>query len=81
MNGLQNVSTKEDFLEYIRRLEIDFLNNGNEWENKSIPQFLEALNAWVHDMDGYYENIGREIPVNINWRFFAEALYAAKYYE
>ncbi len=59
----------------------DYLHNYNEWENKTIPDFLESLGAWINDMDGYYENNKLEKPIDINWQFFIEALYAAKYYE
>ncbi len=81
MNDLQDISTKEDFIKSIKQLENDFLVNKNEWENTDIPNFLESLSAWINDMETCYKNNGRKIPVNINWQFFAEALYAAKCYE
>ena len=52
-----------------------------DWENKTIPQFLEAIASWTEDMEGYYINNRLPIPININWKVIAEILMAAKMYE
>jgi hypothetical protein len=50
------------------------------WENDSLPRYLEALAAWLHDCEGYYQNQGRTIPDD-PWKLLADALQAAKIYE
>ncbi|MGH7970069.1 MAG: DUF7660 family protein, partial [Limisphaerales bacterium] len=45
------------------------------------PHFLEALGAWVQDMDGYYRNQGKPVPEQLDWKTFSDILMAAKMYE
>ena len=71
---LGKIKNKEDFIEFMR-LYIPTTNN------PSVRDFLDSLAAWVEDMDGYYNNIGKEIPMNINWDFVATLLYAGSIYE
>jgi hypothetical protein len=78
---VNKVNSKKDFLSFLGLLIIDFKNNSDEWENKSIESFLEGMQSWIDDMEGYYENMDRPIPNDINWEFFANAIYAAKIYE
>jgi hypothetical protein len=56
-------------------------NNPGEWENKTLPDYLESMASWTEDMDGYYQNMGLPMPENINWKVFANILVAAKMYE
>ena len=35
-----------------------------EWENRDLPSYLEAIAAWVDDMDGYYRNLGEDSPTS-----------------
>lgn len=35
----------------------------------------------AEDMDGYYSNIGKGVPTDINWNFIATLLYAGSIYE
>ncbi|MFI9818689.1 DUF7660 family protein [Saccharothrix variisporea] len=50
------------------------------WQNHSLPHYLEALAAWLHDSDGYYANLGVPVPRN-GWEVIADALRAAAVYE
>jgi hypothetical protein len=50
------------------------------WENKTLPNFLEAFRAWLGDNDGYWHNMGREVPDN-PWELIWHALKAAPSYE
>ncbi|MCC5945595.1 MAG: hypothetical protein JJT94_11725 [Bernardetiaceae bacterium] len=49
--------------------------------DKSITSFLEGVESWVEDMEGYYENTNQDLPDDVNWKIFADILYAAKMYE
>lgn len=50
------------------------------WENQSLPHYLEALAAWLADCDGYYANRGTPIPWN-GWEVMQAAVRAATVYE
>ncbi|MDR1714980.1 MAG: hypothetical protein LBS20_03975 [Prevotella sp.] len=75
------VKDKQDFVDFIEILIKDLKENSNEWENKSLESFLEAMANWIEDMEGYYHNNNLPIPENINWNVFANVLIAAKMYE
>ena len=78
---LDNMNSKEDFIFFMRCLLNDNQVNIEEWENRDIPLYLESIASWVEDMEGYYQNIGLEIPSNIDWKFIATLFYVGKIYE
>ncbi len=51
------------------------------WENADLGPFLEAMSAWIEDMDGYYRNRGEAVPNRPDWSTLAEILAAARVYE
>lgn len=53
----------------------------NSWKNNDLSSYLEAISSWIEDMDGFYENMGKSLPENINWSVFADILMAARIYE
>ena len=60
----------------------DFKTNGDNWENKTLDKYLEAIADWTEvDIENYYRNTKQEIPKNINWKVFADILMAATMYE
>ncbi len=78
---VNRVSSREEFVGFVRSLLTDLFNNKHEWENDNLADYLEALSAWVEDMDGYYSNQNMSFPENINWNIMARIFHAAKYYE
>ena len=83
MNSLNEIKviTKKDFVRLLHQLSDDFKSNPDKWENTSIDDYLDAMAAWVDDMDGYYLNFGREVPKQINWSVIADIVIAARDYE
>ena len=77
----QNVKSKDDFISFMAALIHDLKNNPDAWENQSLEAYLEAVQSWVEDMDGYYANNNKPVPDNISWKVFADTLIAAKMYE
>ncbi|WP_442497518.1 DUF7660 family protein [Methylobacter sp. sgz302048] len=75
------VSSHEDLVVFIKLLEKNLKSDPESWVNGSLPEFLEALSAWVEDMDGYYLNNKLPIPDHPTWKTIAEMLLAAKFYE
>jgi hypothetical protein len=75
------VRSRDDFVRFVAELRDDLLVQPEDWENGTLERFLEALAAWVHDMDAYYTDNGLKPPVKLNWQFMADMILAAKHYE
>ena len=80
-NYVSSVKSKDDFTRFIDILVQDLQENPASWENKTLNDFLRAIQSWTEDMEGYYINNGLPIPENVDWRTFARILTAAKMYE
>lgn len=82
---VEKISTKEDFLEFTQLLVEDL--SSNKWENNNLVDYLEGINSWVDDMDGYFENMRdfealEKIKNNqLDWKILAKILLAATMYE
>ena len=81
IHNIDHVKSREDFVEFVGALITDLFANKHEWENDRLDSYLEAISAWVQDMDGYYLNANKSLPENINWNVIAQIFLAAKYYE
>lgn len=89
MNNLnefvEDISSKEEFLEFLRLLNQNLLSN--EWQNNSLSSYLEGVESWVDDMEGYFLNMRdysslEKIRSNqLDWRIIAKILLAATMYE
>lgn len=44
---------------FLRRLRQDYEASGDQWENRTLDSFLEALEAWVGDAPRWYANHGQ----------------------
>jgi hypothetical protein len=80
---IDGMKTKEDFMAFMEVFVKDCATNIQSWENKTVPDYLEAMGRWVEDMEAYYKNneISGVDLSSINWRVFADILLSAKYYE
>ena len=78
---INKVSTRNDFVSYVSELSKDCRENPEAWQNSNLATYLEALAAWVEDMDGFYLNQGLPVPEKPDWKTVAEMLTAAKCYE
>lgn len=78
---VKTVSSRDDFIKFIEYLNQDFTQKSDEWENKTLKQFLGGLSGFANDMTGYYKNMGEIVDVEcITWRMAAEMLLAATVY-
>lgn len=75
------VTSRDDLVELLRRLKSDLESKPDGWANADLPSFLEAMAAWIDDMDGYYANQGQPIPTTPSWRTVADILMAGRCYE
>lgn len=81
MKQKRKINSKEDFLDFLAKLQTDLESHKNEWENDNLARYLEGIYGFCHDIEGYYKNSPKEMPEDINWDVFAQILSAAKYYE
>ncbi len=79
--SVKSVNSKEDFLRFMNALMNDLKTNSDQWENKTLADYLSAMQSWTEDMEGYYINNNIPIPENICWKIFADILMAATMYE
>jgi hypothetical protein len=78
---LEKVDSKDDLAFLVDQLREDLESNPGAWENADLASFLEAMSAWLRDMDGYYQNIGETVPASPTWKTIGEVLLAARIYE
>jgi hypothetical protein len=77
----RTVQTRADLAAFIAQLKADFDANGGDWQNTDLSSFLEAMAAWIEDMNGYYQNAGEKVSELPPWRILADVLIAARMYE
>jgi hypothetical protein len=75
------INSREDFRLFLKSLSENLRLEPQRWENDQLGLFLDAMAAWVEDIEGYYENRGQTLPEGVHWKIFAQILLAAKYYE
>lgn len=77
---LNSIKTKADFVSFVELLSEDLRGNIGEWENKMLPEFLEAISSWTEDMEGYHTNNDLPESGHVNCKAFAGILVAARYW-
>lgn len=77
------VATRDQFIEFLKELEVNLIECRSEWENHDIQSFIGGLRRFLASSDGYYRNFGLEVvdASQPSWRLFADAMLAAKVYE
>lgn len=78
---IDSIATRNDLAEFIRELRVSLSDAPSEWENHDLGSYLEAMAAWLDDMDGYYKNRGEPVPAQPDWKVLAQILAAARVYE
>ena len=77
------VDSRATFIDFLKCFRRDFTENKSSWENNNLADFLEALESYAEDIDGYYQNLG-ELEENADeatWKRFADILKGARVYE
>jgi succinate dehydrogenase flavin-adding protein (antitoxin of CptAB toxin-antitoxin module) len=76
------VTDRQTFIKFLAVLRNDLLDNPENWENKTLPDFLEALNTYTEDIQGYYDNMKLNVNADKpNWSLFADIFKGARIYE
>lgn len=76
------ITDRKSFSQFLEVLREDLINNPDGWENKTLPDFLEALATYTEDIQGYYDNTNANIDADVpSWSTFADIFKGAKVYE
>ncbi len=76
------VTDRESFQEFLGLLILDLKNNPENWENNKLDLYIEAMQSYTEDLDGYYKNNHPELNAEIpKWKTFADILRGAIVYE
>ncbi|TQJ52684.1 DUF7660 family protein [Streptomyces sp. SLBN-115] len=75
------VTTREDFVVFLAAALADLRDRPEEWENRTLENFLEAWGAWVGSLPGWCENHGKQTPDQPDWNLLAAMVMAARIYE
>lgn len=76
------VTDRQTFIKFLDLLHNNLLDNPESWENKTLPDFIEALSAYTEDLQGYYANTNpKKNADHPDWSTFADILNGAKIYE
>lgn len=74
----REINDKEDFIKFLYHLK----ENHKDWENNTLASFLEALVAYIEDIEGYYANTNQKTSAKEpSWQMFADILQGATMYE
>ncbi|MGI8554126.1 MAG: DUF7660 family protein [Dehalococcoidia bacterium] len=78
---VESMEGRDDLVAFIRTLRCSLTDNPSSWENADLMTYLDALAAWIEDMDGYFRNRGEAVPERPSWQLLAQMLSAARVYE
>jgi hypothetical protein len=78
---IPSIRSREDLASFVGALRKDLETNRDDWENPTLEDFLEAMEAWIGSMDRFYANKGQQVPQSPTWEMFAHILHASKIYE
>lgn len=74
--------TRTEFIEFLKEFRKDLEENKSNWENRSLENFLEAMEAYTEDVQGYYDNMKMDIDADKpTWENFKTILQGASVYE
>jgi len=78
----EKVENRKEFIDFIEKMSRDLRENPENWENKSLEDFLEAVASYAADIQGYYDNTKQNIDADkADWQTFADIFRGARIYE
>jgi len=76
------VNDRKSFSDFLELLLADFKSNPEKWENNHLETFIEAMQRYTLDFEGYYRNVHPQLNPDLpTWRVFADILRGAVIYE
>jgi hypothetical protein len=76
------VTDRESFIQLLRLMQADLQQNREAWENNTLSTFIEAMERYAEDIQGYYDFNQQNIDANVpSWKVFADIMRGAIVYE
>jgi septation ring formation regulator EzrA len=74
--------TRIEFIEFLKEFREDLRDHNSNWENITLEDFLEAMEAYTEDVQGFYDNMEMDIDADKpTWENFKTILKGASIYE
>ena len=74
--------TRIEFIEFLKEFRTDLKENKSNWENRTLEDFLEAMEAYTEDVQGFYDNMKMNVDADKpTWVIFKTILKGASTYE
>jgi hypothetical protein len=74
--------TRNQFIEFLEEFRKELKENKSDWENRTLEDFLEAMQAYTTDIQGFYDNMKMDINADEpTWENFKTILKGASVYE
>ena len=78
---VSKIENKDDLIMFLSALKCDFITNKASWENQTLENYLEAMQSWLEDIEGWEKNCNQDISKMNAWQLIGHILYASKIYE
>ena len=75
------IKDKDGLINFISELRLDLKDNFSTWENPTMKDYLEAMQSWLEDIDGWEKNYDVDVLKMPVWQFIGHILLASKMYE
>lgn len=76
-----SIKTREDFAKFVNTLLKFREENPTLWLNNTLGSYLNGIEMFSYDLEGYYKNKSIPLPSQPSWKMFAEVLRAAVIYD
>ena len=74
--------TRIEFIDFLKNFRKDLNSNQSKWENITLNDFLEAMERYTKDVQGYYDNNKMNIDADEpTWENFKTIMQGASKYE
>lgn len=75
---IENINDLDDFLSFLVKLAMNAKEKPDEWENKTITDYLGQMASWMDDASISNDIIDWD---NVDYKTLAKILYMGKIYE
>lgn len=75
---IENINNLDDFLSFLVKLAMNAKEKPDEWENKTITDYLGQMASWMDDASISNDIIDWD---NVDYKTLAKILYMGKIYE
>ncbi len=74
--------TRIQFIQFLEEFRKDLKKNKSDWENTNLEDFLEAMQTYTADVQGFYNNMKMDINADEpSWENFKTILKGPAVYE